>query len=145
MFSGSTGSFMLNSVRICLYERKRIYFVWRRACTPQPKRIRFNATANGSWWAKKPTPTAPTNKKRACRLNFYWLGQQDLNLRMLESESNALPLGYTPPIAYVLYQKNLHFASICEPTCSQIHYFVSPLEFTPKLWTMSRYDYKAIK
>ena len=27
---------------------------------------------------------------------FIWLGWQDLNLRMRESKSRALPLGYTP-------------------------------------------------
>ena len=27
---------------------------------------------------------------------FSWQGWQDLNLRMLESKSSALPLGYTP-------------------------------------------------
>ena len=27
----------------------------------------------------------------------YWLGREDSNLRMAESKSAALPLGYAPP------------------------------------------------
>ena len=33
-------------------------------------------------------------------VNFYWLGWQDLNLRMPESKSGALPLGDTPTLIW---------------------------------------------
>ena len=41
----------------------------------------------------------PTNKRRRLALSavLFWLGWQDLNLRMRESKSRALPLGDTPP------------------------------------------------
>ena len=40
----------------------------------------------------------PTNKRRRLALSavLFWLGWQDLNLRMRESKSRALPLGDTP-------------------------------------------------
>ncbi len=33
---------------------------------------------------------------------YFWLGWEDLNPRMTESESVALPLGYTPRAALIL-------------------------------------------
>ncbi len=35
-------------------------------------------------------------KKSHANMRFFWQGWQDLNLRMPESKSGALPLGYTP-------------------------------------------------
>ena len=36
--------------------------------------------------------------KKFVRKERIWLGWQDLNLRMRESKSRALPLGYTPSV-----------------------------------------------
>ena len=49
----------------------------------------------------------PTNKSRLSTpecLNWFWLGWQDLNLRMRESKSRALPLGDTPMQAHSLFK-----------------------------------------
>ena len=36
---------------------------------------------------------------------LIWLGWQDLNLRMTESKSVALPLGYTPTVMSILVSR----------------------------------------
>ena len=49
----------------------------------------------------------PTNKRRRLALSavLFWLGWQDLNLRMRESKSRALPLGDTPMLGRMPQKK----------------------------------------
>ena len=39
---------------------------------------------------------APDYESEDNHKDCRWLGRQDLNLRVLESKTSALPLGYTP-------------------------------------------------
>ena len=49
----------------------------------------------------------PKSNARRCRHTKYWLGYEDSNLGMLESESSALPLGDTPIIKLNLFSLKL--------------------------------------
>jgi hypothetical protein len=46
-------------------------------------------------FSSTPAPAIFANELRS-KYNF-WLGREDSNLRMAESKSAALPLGYAPP------------------------------------------------
>ena len=77
---------------------------------------------------------ASLKKALACASAFFWLGWPDLNRRMPESKSGALPLGDIPIFCQkVLYHRSLSLSRIFYLTLSFTFICSAPLIFKKRL------------
>ena len=88
------------------------------------------------------TGATPSQQKRhPCGCLFCWLGWPDLNRRMPESKSGALPLGDIPIFCQkVLYHRSLSLSRIFYLTLSFTFICSAPLIFKKRLRKVEIYD-----
>ncbi len=68
----------------------------------------------------KSFPDSEKQKARQRRAFRIWLGYQDSNLGMLESESSALPLGDTPKDTYCKKDGGYDGIRTCDPNIMSV-------------------------